>query len=194
MSYKQNYAMYSRAPQGWHDEPFEYVWSFQAGLVAGPITASQLSVFNNPLQFDPDADFYLRGIAALVDLAPPFEAEAPPNVNVLFDMRLRDCFGRALDSGFIPMAAYATSPSDLNPAAAFFQVPGSPVATPWYPELYCPANGAMWADFNAEISIVAGAFWFYSFHLYFQGIKRFQNESCEPSSATTTKQQRGVAA
>jgi len=181
MPYKPNYADYSRAPQGWHDEPFEYVFSFQ-NSGTGPASVQQLSFFNNPLQFDPDADFFLRGIAILVDVG-PLTVE-PATDLITFDMRLRDSFGRPLDNGFIPMAAYATSPSALT-AATFFQVPGSPEATPWYPELYCPANSAMMADFQAEFAVV-GVPWFYSFHLYFQGIKRFQNEDCKPGSTSTS--------
>lgn len=180
MAYKPNYAMYSRAPQGWHDEPFEYVFSF-VKTVTAPVLAASLSFFNNPLQFDPDADFYMRGIAILQD-PPPGK-----DVQILFDMRLRDAFGRFLDNGFIPMDAYATSPTSLDSTG--FPA-GGPVATPWYPELYCPANSAMWADFQAEngsASVLTPAF--YSFHIYFQGVKRFQNESCEPSSATAKKQQ-----
>jgi hypothetical protein len=189
MSYKPNYATYSRAPQGWHDEPFEYVYSFQ-NSGAGPASIAQLSLYNNPLEFGPDADFFMRGIAILVDVAPAGDTNVP------YDLRLRDSFGRYLDNGYIPMGAYATSPpegaiSGGVSAALFYQNLGAAVATPWYPELYCPANSAMWADFQAEFA-VGGVTWFYSFHLYFQGVKRFQNELCEPSSATTKTQQSQV--
>ena len=193
MSYKPNYATYSRAPQGWHDEPFEYVFSFQ-NSGEGPSTIAQLSLYNNPLEFGPDADFFMRGIAILVDVQPT--TVEPVTTNVAYDLRLRDSFGRYLDNGYIPMGAYATSPpegavSGGTSPAMFYQNPGSPVATPWYPELYCPANSAMWADFQAEFAI-GGVPWFYSFHLYFAGVKRFQNEQCEPSSATSKKQQSQV--
>ena len=182
--YQPNYSQYSRAPQGWHDEPFEYVFSFAQFLPNVTIVAAQQFDFlNNPLQFDPDADFYMRGIAVLVD-----ETEGGPDVTLvspLFNMRLRDSFGRPLDNQFIPMMAYATSPGDLG---LFPGVPGSPVATPWYPELYCPANSAMWADFQCQpVSIVATPnLVAYAFHLYFQGIKRFQNEDCVPGSTSTS--------
>jgi hypothetical protein len=181
MAYKPNYRMYSRPQQGWHDEPFEYCFSFQ-NSVAAPVTAAALSFFNNPLQFDPDADFYMRGMAILQDKAPG------KDVQILFDMRLRDSFGRFLDNEFVPMDAYATAPTNLDdtnfPA-------GSPVATPVYPELYCPANSAMWADFQAELGLSIGTA-FYSFHLYFQGVKRFQNEDCKPG--TNTSQTKRIAA
>ena len=190
MPYTPNYAQYSRAPQGWHDEPFEYVFSFSSTLIAGPVSAAKASFFNNPLQFDPDADFYMRGIAVLIDSAPPYVRASPHNVDVLFNMRLRDSFGRPLDNQFIPMMAYATSPGDTG---EFPTVGGAPVATPWYPELYCPANSAMWADFQAQIGVAMGSFLFYSFHLYFQGIKRFQNEDCVPGSTSTSSAKKSSA-
>ena len=181
--------MYSRPPQGWHDEPFEYCFSFAMFFGVIPIVSTtQFDFWNNPLQFDPDADFYMRAIAILIDQTPVGEEL----LNPYFNMRLRDGFGRSLDNGFIPMQAYATEPTDAGP---FAQVAGAPIATPWLPELYCPANGAMWADFQCQnipgigsipVTMASPS---YSFHLYFQGVKRFQNENCEPSSAMTKKQQ-----
>ena len=188
MPYKPNYADYSRAPQGWHDEPFEYVFSFAVFLGATTIVAAQQFDFlNNPLQFDPDADFYMRGIAVLVDEL----TSAKGTIFPLFNMRLRDSFGRPLDSLFIPMMSYATSPGDLG---EFPTVAGAPVATPWYPELYCPANSAMWADFQCQpVTLGAATEVNYSFHLYFQGIKRFQNEDCVPGSTSTSSAKKSSA-
>jgi hypothetical protein len=174
MPYKPNYSDYSRAPQGWHDEPFEYVWSFSAfNLPVGP--ATQFNFFNNPLQFDPDADFFLRGLAILIDVTPVGEGLS----QLFFNMRMRDSFGRPLDSAFIAMQAYATNPTT---SGEYESQPGNPVATPWYPELYCPANSAMWVDFQTQAA--NGEIGAYSFHLYFQGVKRFQNEDCKPGSTT----------
>lgn len=177
MPYRPNYSMYSKAPQGWHDEPFEYVWSFARFF--GSITYTTptfFDFFNNPLQLDPDADFFLRGIAILIDGTPVGEGL----IRIFFNMRLRDSFGRPLDSQFIPMQGYATNPTTEAPDA---QVAGAPVATPWYPELYCPANSAMWADFQCQNLTVPNTVTpAYSFHLYFQGVKRFQNEDCQPGS------------
>lgn len=189
MPYKPNYAMYSKPPQGWHDEPFEYVFSFQnSGAANVPFSAAQLNLLNNPLQLDPDADFLMRGIAILVDVTPV--TIEPTTEQILFDMRLRDSFGRYLDNGFIPMGAYATSPTtgvNNTGVGQFYSFPGNPVATPVYPELYCPANSAMWVDFQAEYALsVSNPPWFYSFHLYFQGVKRFQNEDCKPGSTSTS--------
>jgi hypothetical protein len=182
--YKPNYLMYSRPPQGWHDEPFEYVFSFSqffSGIVIS--SSGQFDFFNNPLQFDPDADFFMRGFAVLVDNVPNGKDE----YRLDFNMRLRNAYGRALDSGFIPMMAYATSPENLN-NAAFGPESGSPVATPWYPEMYCPANGTMFADFQCQpVTTGAGAVSAsYSFHLYLQGVKRFQNEECKPGNSQST--------
>jgi hypothetical protein len=175
MAYKPNYAEYSRPPQGWHDEPFEYVYSFYQ-VIASPQTASALSFFNTPLQLDPDADFFARGIAILQDPSP-----GKLFTQITFDMRLRDSFGRYLDNGFVPMGAYATSPTSLDETG--FPA-GGPVATPWYPELYCPANSAMWADFQAELGVTGVGNAYYSFHIYLQGVKRFQNEDCKPNSTS----------
>lgn len=185
MSYKPNYLAYSRPPDGWHDEPFEYVFSF-AQTFTGVVVASdrQFDFFNNPLQFDPDADFFLRAIAVLVDNVPT----AKTSFRLDFDMRLRNAYGRALDNAFIPMMSYATAPQNLN-NAAFGPEPGSPVATPWYPEMYCPANGAMAADFQCQPTVTGGTGVNaqYSFHLYLQGVKRFRNEECKPGNTESTK-------
>jgi hypothetical protein len=143
--YRPNYAMYSKAPEGYHDEPFEYVWSFQRTLAAGSVTLGDLDSLNNPLQFDPDADFYLRGIAVVVDQVPVSASTTFVNIN--FGMRLRDAFDRPLDDGFIPLPAYAVNPTSNGP---FPSPAGSPVGTPNYPELYCPASSVMYADFQAE--------------------------------------------
>ena len=179
MPYQPNYSQYSRAPQGWHDEPFEYVFSFQNIFTPALSNPQLCNFFNNPLQIDPDADFYLRGIAVLID--PPPAAYAASG-NITFNMRLRDSFGRPLDSDYTPMQTYGTNPAgNTGFAGIYAQLAGNPVATPWYPELYCPASSAMWADFQAQGPISASAYKFYSFHLYFQGIKRFQNEDCGPT-------------
>src|SRR5208337_3814877 len=170
--YTPNYLMYSRPPDDWHDEPFEYVFSFAqtfTGIVIS--TSRQFDFLNQPLQFDPDADFFLRGLAVLIDNVPTYKT----SFRIDFNIRLRNAYGRALDSDFIPMMAYATSPQNLN-NAAFGPKPGSPVATPWYPEMYCPSNGVMFADFQAQptptgVSVVNAS---YSFHLYLQGVKRFK--------------------
>jgi len=178
MPYRPNYAMYSRAPQGWHDEPFEYVFSYDTFF--GSITvvnSTQFDFFNNPLQMDPDADFFMRGIAIQIDNLPSGEAAQ----EIFFNMRLRDSFGRALDNTPIALQTYATNPGIIG---AFAEIAGSPVATAWYPELYCPANSALWADFQCQ-NVPAGPNTIsFSFHLYFQGIKRFQNEDCKPNSTT----------
>lgn len=183
--YRPNYLMYSRPPQGWHDEPFEYVFSFsQFGWNVGNITSiDQLNILNQPMPFDPDADFFMRGLAIVVDTVPVTEGVE----NLLFNMRLRNAYGRALDNDFIPMAAYATSPQNLN-NAVFGPELGSPVATPWFPELYCPANGTMFADFGAQQSfpIPTTSIFNYSFHIYLQGVKRFQNEECKPGNSQST--------
>jgi FG-GAP repeat len=145
MPYKPNYRDYSRPPQGWHDEPFQYVWSFQSTFTSLAANPALGNLLNQPLQLDPDADFYLRGMAVVIDPAPP-SVVAPGNLT--FNMRLRDSFGRPLDNDFVPMQAYATNPAGF--ASADPQEAGNPAATPWYPELYCPASSAMWADFQAE--------------------------------------------
>lgn len=180
MPYKPNYAMYSKPQQGWHDEPFEYCFSFVQFFGLTNVTIStQFDFFNNPLQMDPDADFYMRGIAILIDPTPSGEGLS----QLFFNMRLRDSYGRPLDNMFLPMQAYATNP---GVAGKFPQVAGNPVATPVYPELFCPSNSAMWADFQCQqvqTGMVTPAF---SFHLYFQGIKRFQNEDCVPGSTSTS--------
>jgi hypothetical protein len=185
-----SYLMYSKAPKGWHDEPFEYVfsWSIFATLTVEVTSTTFFDFFNNPLQFDPDADFFLRGAAVLVDNTPGPGLETD-QIQLRFNMRLRNAYGRALDNGFIPMQSYFTSPQNLN-NAAFGPEPGSPVATPWLPELYCPSNGAMFADFQCQpigLPLIVGTPYNYSFHLYFQGVKRFQNEVCKPGNSESTK-------
>lgn len=187
MGYKPNYRMYSKPQTGWHDEPFEYCFSFSMFDITIPVPGNPqpLNFLNNPLQMDPDADFYMRGLSFTIDNVEggeggPFEVD--------FNMRLRDSFGRPLDSDFIPMQAYATSLLGVYAAA-----PGNPVATAVYPELYCPASSAMWADFQAQgIGNAVSANLAYSFHLYFQGVKRFQNEDCKPG--TNTSQTKRIAA
>lgn len=171
MTYEPNYAIYSKAPDGWHDEPFEYVFSFQQTFTPALSNPALANFINQPFQFDPNADFYLRGIALQIDLPP---AGYVAGGNITFNMRLRNSYGRALDNDFIPMQAYATQPQFSGPYTA---PAGQPVATPWYPEMYFPANGAMWADFQAQGPIAMSAYKFYSFHVYLQGIKRFQNET-----------------
>ena len=186
MAYKPNYTMYSRAPQGWHDEPFEYVFSFSQFIASIDVTQSTvLDFLNNPMQFDPDADFFVRGIAVLVDQFPGKGFVMP-----LFNMRLRDSFGRPLDNAFIPMMAYATSPGT---AGEFPVVAGAPGATAWYPELYCPANSAMWADFQCQPVALGTEEIKYAFHLYLQGVKRFQNEDCKPGSTNASSQKKNSA-
>ena len=172
MSYTPNYAMYSKAADGWHDEPFEYVYTFQKDFGAPIATPSLADFLNQPLQLDPDADFYARAIAILIDQAPPGEGR------IDFNMRLRDAFGRPLDDGFIPMSAYAIAPFSVGP---FGPPAGSPSGTPWFPEMYCPKSSIMWADFQAQ-TLVGKAAQFYSFHIYFQGVKRFENEECKPAA------------
>jgi hypothetical protein len=165
--YTPNYAMYSRAPEGWHDEPFEYVFNFQQDFPGGTAPASQATFLNQPMQFDPDADFYMRGMAILADYIVGLEGGGPIN----FTLRLKNPFGRALDSLAIPLNAYAATPNfDNSPV-----LQGPWQATPWFPEMYCPANSALWGDFTA---ITTGTY--YSLHIYFQGVKRFQNEQCRP--------------
>jgi hypothetical protein len=183
--YNPNYLMYSRPPDGWHDEPFEYCFTFAqffTGIVIS--TPRQFDFLNSPMQFDPDADFFMRGIAVLVDNVPTGKT----SFRLDFNMRIRNAYGRALDSASIPMMSYATSPETLA-NAAFGPEPGSPVATPWFPELYCPSNGVMTADFQCQtcptgVTPVDAS---YSFHLYFQGIKRFRNEECKPGNTESTK-------
>jgi hypothetical protein len=167
--------MYSRAPEGFHDEPFEYVFSFYNNFGTNFTTASQADFLDQPLEFDPDADFYVRSIAQMVDPSPT--GEGLPDA-IYFNMRLRDAFGRPLDSGFIPIGAYAIGATAydstlLTPAGIFPPPAGGPLATPWYPELLCPRSCVMFADFQAEN--IGGQ---YSFRIYFQGVKRFKNEEC----------------
>lgn len=184
IAYKPNYLMYSRPPQGWHDEPFEYVFSFARSFEAsGEVTSTTIfDMPNQPLPFDPDADFFARGIAVLVDVEPTGEGI----INLFFNMRLRNAYGRALDNDYIPMMAYATSPQTIA-NAAFGPEAGSPVATPWFPELYCPANGSMFADFQCQPIVLPNSGEFnYSFHIYLQGVKRFQNEECKPGNSQST--------
>ena len=107
IQYTPNYAAYSRAPQGWHDEPFEYVFTFQQTFVTGITAITQATLLNQPMQLDPDADFFMRGMAVLVDSVLTVEGAGPINMS----MRMRNAYGRALDSGFIPLAAYAGHPN-----------------------------------------------------------------------------------
>jgi hypothetical protein len=176
VSYVPNYAMYPSAPDGWHDEPFEYVYTFQFDFGAPISVAAQANLLNQPLQLDPDGDFYMRGMAAMIDQAPAGKGR------IDFNMRMRDAFGRQLDSAFIPMAAYATPAFAAGPFTGLAGGVSSatPIpATPWYPELYCPKSGVMFADFQSQVLIGKSA-QFYSFHLYFKGVKRFKNEACAP--------------
>lgn len=173
MSYRPNYLMYSVAPTGWHDEPYEYVFNFQNTLAASVTNPRILDFGNYPLNFDPDADFYMRGAAILIDAAP---ATYVGGGNVTFNMRLRDPFGRPLDDNYVPMQAYFTTPFSVGPSKA---LAGAPVATPIYAELYCPASCVMYADFQAQ-GVSGATFKTYSFHIYFKGVKRFQNEECKP--------------
>jgi hypothetical protein len=171
--YIPNYAMYSRPPDGWHDEPFEYVFTFQNTVGAGVVPL----LVNQPMQMDPDADFFMRGIAILQD-AIPYGLGALKQI--FFSMRLKNAFGRALDSDFIPMPAYAADPN-------FTGTPDQTdpwQATPWYPEQYFPGNGVLWGDFQGLNSGGIGGY--YSFHLYLQGVKRFENEVCQPGEKSST--------
>jgi hypothetical protein len=172
IQYTPNYAAYSRAPQGWHDEPFEYVFTFQQ---AG-ITAAQATLLNQPMQLDPDADFFMRGMAILIDLVQTVEGVSVINMS----LRMRNAYGRALDSGFIPLSAYAGSPNFSGTPSITDPWP----ASPWFQEMYCPANSAMFVDLMALAS-GAGAT-YYSFHIYLQGVKRFQNQSCKPGQGAST--------
>ena len=165
--------MYSKAPDGWHDEPYEYCFNFQNTLAASVTTPRILDFADQPLQFDPDADFYMRGMAILIDAAPVAYAGGG---NVTFNMRLRDPFGRPMDDGYVPMQAYATSSINKGPYPALL---GAPVATPIYAELYCPASCVMYADFQTQ-GVSGATYKTYSFHLYFKGVKRFQDEACKP--------------
>ena len=62
MPYKPNYRMYSKPQDGWHDEPFEYVFSYyNTGVTVATQAAETFNFLNNPLQMDPDADFYPIG-------------------------------------------------------------------------------------------------------------------------------------
>lgn len=177
MSYQANYAMYSKAPDGWHDEPFEYVFNFQNSFTPALSNPQLADFLNAPMQFDPDADFYFRELAILIDL-PPSAYVATGRID--FNMRLRNAYGRALDNDYIPMQAYATSPQAIfgaSNAGPFSSPIGAPVASPIYPEMFFPANGTMWGDFQAQGPIAMSAYKFYSFHIYLAGIKRFQNEA-----------------
>jgi hypothetical protein len=174
--YVPNWAMYSRAPDGWHDEPFEYVFTFQQNFTGGTSTVSQANLTNQPLQLDPDADFFMRGIAVLQDQV---KTGVEPVIGpILFSMRLRNAFGRPLDSNYIPMGAYAARP---NLSTGTPQLTDPWQATPWYSELYFPANSALWADFQA-----LNVGYYYSFHIYLKGVKRFQNEACKPGEGAST--------
>ncbi len=164
--------MYSKAPDGWHDEPYEYCFNFQSTLAVSVTNPALFNFADQPLQFDPDADFYMRGMAFLIDAAP---AAYHGGGNVTFNMRLRDPFGRPMDNDYVPMQAYATAPLAVGPYPA---VSGAPVTTPVYAELYCPASCVMYADFQAQ-GVSGSTYKTYSFHLYFKGVKRFQNEECK---------------
>lgn len=165
MRYRPLHELYSQPPAGWHDEPFEYCFSFFKAF-AGITPASQATFLNQPLRFDPDADFYIRGMAALYDN--PNSGEFANQI--LFSLRLRDPFGRALDNAAIPLSAYCGAPPTF-PGGVYASVVNAPVATPWYPELYVPANSAMFADFVAYTNSGQA----YSFQIYFQGVKRFND-------------------
>ncbi len=174
MSYTPNYLMYSKAPQGFHDEPFEYCFSFSKDFGANIASASVAS-FQSPLQLDPDADFYARSMSIMLfirNLAGSSGGGLETRID--FSMRLRDCFGRPLDSDFMVMSAYAMPPNQNGVFNININFP-TMVGTPILPELYCPANGFMFGDFlgvNANRT--------YNFSLYFQGVKRFQDEECKP--------------
>lgn len=168
--YDPLYMQYSRAPEGWHDEPFEYCFSFSKDFGAAIATASAAN-FQSPLQFDPDADFYVRSMAIAI-FSLPIGLEAGDPI-ITLAMRLRDCFGRPLDNDFIVMSAYAMPPTQNNAfqiSATFPQLVGTPVL----PELYCPANGFMFAEFQGLI-----AHQMFNFSIYLAGVKRFQNEDCK---------------
>jgi hypothetical protein len=169
--YTPSYLLYSQAPTDWHDEPFEYCFTFQKDFGAPISTATQADMLNQPLQFDPDADFYLRGMAVQEDNPPAGEGR------IDFNMRLRDPFGRPLDDGYIPIQAYATltQNSGVNTPTK-----GTPTETVWFPELYCPKSCFMFADFQTQV-VASKSAQFYCFHLYFKGVKRFKNEDCVPT-------------
>jgi hypothetical protein len=173
--YIPNYARYSRAPGGYHDEPFEYVFSFQGSITLSQVPPRQADLLNQPLHFDPDADFYMRGIGFLLDQSAGVEGDQ----QATFDVRLRDSFGRPLDNDYIAMQCYATQVFITQVFFAFIP-PGSFPISPWYPELYCPANSFMFGDFRAQNNLVAPAATLYSFHVYMSGVKRFPNAECQP--------------
>lgn len=138
--YIPSYAMYSKAPEGYHDEVFEYCFTFQATFTPPLASSSQANQFNVPLTFDPDADFYLRGIAVLIDGAPS------GTQRIDFSIRIRDPWGRPLDDNFVPMQVYATNPFPDGP---FPGIAGAPSATP-VPELYCPKSCVMYMDMEGQ--------------------------------------------
>jgi hypothetical protein len=167
MSYRPSYLNYSKAPTGWHDEHFDYCFNFQFTYSA-PISAGLIP--NLPLQFDPDADFYARGIAILID-APPVAYVGGTRIS--FNMRMRDAWGRPLDDNFVPMQVYATNPfANIGP---YPKQPGAPHATP-IPELYCKASCVMYLDLQSQNSGQE-----YSFHIFLVGVKRFKDEECKPA-------------
>ena len=172
--YTPNYAMYSRAPQGWHDEPFEYVFTFQQTFSPAITAITQATLLNQPMQLDPDADFFMRGLAIVIDSVVTIEGASP----IPMSMRMRNAYGRALDSGFIPLSAYAGSPNFTGTPSLTDPWP----ATAWFQEMYCPANSAMFLDLQATAT--GGSY--YSFHVYLEGVKRYQNESCKPGQAAST--------
>ena len=173
--YTPNYAAYSRAPQGWHDEPFEYVFSFQQTFAGGITALSQATLLNQPMQLDPDADFFMRGLSILIDNAANL---IEGGGSIPMAIRMRNAYGRPLDSGFIPLSAYAGAPNFTG--TPYIVRPWE--ATPWFQEMYCPANAAMFLDLQAT----ATGGLYYSFHVYLQGVKRYQNESCKPGQGAST--------
>lgn len=107
-------------------------------------------------------------------------------MGIFFQMRLRNAFGRALDSGYIPLTAYAASPNFTglqSPNTAQLITSDPWQATPWYPEMYFPANSALFADLQALNTGDS----YYSFHIYLQGVKRFQNENCKDGKIQPAK-------
>lgn len=105
------YEMYSKPPQGWHDEPFEYYFD---------IEQNALTVKNStPLQMDPDADFYARGITGLA------------NATGLVKVRFQDQWQNSLSNGFVLQG---------NEFGVF------PKARPIFPEICCPKQSLLTVD------------------------------------------------
>jgi hypothetical protein len=178
IQYTPNYAAYSRAPQGWHDEPFEYVFTFQQNFTPAITAVTQATLLNQPMQLDPDADFFMRGMAILIEKVVHIVVEGAIYAPIPMSMRMRNAYGRALDSGFIPLSAYAGSPNFSGTPSVTDPWP----ASPWFQEMFCPANSAMFVDLLA----LATGGTYYSFHIYLQGVKRYQNESCKPGQGAST--------